>query len=27
VAARVVARIQAPLILVPLGKGDDQAAR
>ena len=27
VAARVVARIQAPLMLVPLGKGDDQAAR
>ncbi|MGA2479951.1 MAG: universal stress protein [Spirochaetia bacterium] len=27
VAARVVARIQAPLMLVPLGKSDDQAAR
>lgn len=27
VAARVVARMQAPLMLVPLGKRDDQAAR
>ena len=27
VAARVVARIQAPLMLVPLGRSDDQVAR